>query len=194
MGFQQSVYWPGNRTEFPTGKVGNYVFRTVRHQQTHRITLPDAVMDQQAGRPVYRRIKFRIRKTTAVCFRKKEVLNGRGADAVFEQMSQVQGTVSRRFGCHRYCLDIGAQPRTRPGSALAPASPMFIETGCDPRTALQRSAMFPAMVRNTCISFAPLERGAVLWILACFKYFVPTGRGTQLDLAKKKTRSWTFVV
>src|SRR5688572_21131106 len=64
---------------------------------------------------------------------------------------------------------------------------MFIGRAINPGPALQRSAMFPAMVRETSLRFAPLERGGVFWGCAFYKHFVPTGRGTIVgNLVRKQ--------
>ncbi len=55
---------------------------------------------------------------------------------------------------------------------------MFIDRAMNPGHALQRSAMFPAMVRETGLRFAPMERGGIFWGRPFYKHYVPTGRGT----------------
>src|SRR5687768_2041976 len=61
--------------------------------------------------------------------------------------------------------------------------------------------MFPAMVRNTRIGFAPLERGGVFWVPVFYKHFVPTGTRTlvrsclktkELDLYNTETAQRGF--
>jgi hypothetical protein len=54
---------------------------------------------------------------------------------------------------------------------------MFIDRAMNPRPALQRSAMFPAMVRETGLRFAPLERGGTFSGRTFYKHYIPTGRG-----------------
>src|SRR5687767_9115424 len=58
----------------------------------------------------------------------------------------------RAFGC---------SPGRNQVVLLAPAEPNVYRNRLLATTALQRSAMFSTMARNTCIRFAPLERGAV---------------------------------
>ena len=64
---------------------------------------------------------------------------------------------------------------------------MFIDPTINPRPALQRSAMFLGIVRDTAPRFAPLERGGVFWGRTFYKHYVPTGRGKRLEnLAKQR--------
>ena len=52
---------------------------------------------------------------------------------------------------------------------------MFIDNAMNPILALQRSAMFPAMVRETDLCFAPLERGEIFGGRAFYKHLAPNG-------------------
>jgi len=76
------------------------------------------------------------------------------------------------------CADYPARSGTTTAHALAPEEPNVYRSNQESRAALQRSAMFPAMVRDPDLRFAPLERGGVFWMSAVYKHYVPTGQGT----------------
>src|SRR5687767_13695247 len=69
---------------------------------------------------------------------------------------------------------------------------MFIETGSEHRPALQRSAMFRAMVLKMGFVSLRWSEGVSLEFRACYKHFVPTGRGTRQKNLAQKTRSCRF--
>jgi hypothetical protein len=54
---------------------------------------------------------------------------------------------------------------------------MFIDETIYLKSALQRSAMLPAMLRQSASGFAPLEREGIFRGHVFYKHYGPTGRG-----------------
>ena len=70
--FQERVHWPCQRTQFPTGKIGDDVLSAVRHQQGDHVAFTDSMRSQQGRCSLHRQGKLGISELPAVGLRKQK--------------------------------------------------------------------------------------------------------------------------
>ena len=82
--FQKRIDGPGERTDLPTSKIGDDVFRAVRHQETDDVSFRNSVRGQQTSSRFDGFCELRVRKLPAVSFREQKNLIGRSSYTRFK--------------------------------------------------------------------------------------------------------------